>query len=164
MNSFAKIGRAVLAIVSLLPLFAHAQVYQPLVQYGEPVSMSPSTYNSGDVMQNGGTAIYGQVLNARPVQIDSGAARQAGTAIGSVVGAVIGMRDHRAFLGGGIGGLAGFVAGSLVSKVAGVEVIVRTQDNRVISVVQADDGSGMFVSGQPVAVVMISGRLRVEHV
>ncbi|CAB3754635.1 hypothetical protein [Paraburkholderia humisilvae] len=166
MKSFAKIGRTVLVTLMMLPLFAHAQMYRPLVQYGEPVSMSASTYNSGDALQNGGTALFGQVVNARPVLIDTGAGRQVGVALG-VVGTLLGMGHHSRMdplIGGAVGATVGYVAGSAISKVRGVELIVRTQDNRLLTVVQAIDDGGVFMAGQPVAVVMVSGRLRVERV
>ncbi|ERJ38581.1 hypothetical protein L810_6798 [Burkholderia sp. AU4i] len=46
----------------------------------------------------------------------------------------------------------------------GVELIVRTQDKRLLTVVQTVDDGSDFAAGQPVAVVVVSGRLRVERV
>jgi outer membrane lipoprotein SlyB len=167
MKSFAKFGRAFFAVTLLLSLCACAQPYGALAQYGEPVSMSASTYNSGDALRSGGTAILGQVLHARPIMIDSGSSRQVGATAGGLIGTLAGMGHHNArapLIGGAVGAAVGYAAGSLVSKVPGVELIVRTSDNRLLTVVQAVDDGGAFAPGQPVAVVVLSGRLRVEHV
>jgi outer membrane lipoprotein SlyB len=167
MKSFANMGRAVFAMVMLLSLCACAQPYGPLAQYGEPVSMSASTYNSGDALRSGGTAILGQVLHVRPVLIDSGSARQVGATVGGLIGTLAGMGHHNRqapIIGGAVGAAVGYAAGSVVSKVPGVELIVCTQDKRLLTVVQTVDDGSVFAAGQPVAVLVVSGRLRVERV
>ncbi|MBN3776337.1 hypothetical protein G3O06_02010 [Burkholderia sp. Ac-20345] len=167
MKLFANMGRAVFAMVMLLSLCACAQPYGPLTQYGEPVSRSTSTYNSGDALRSGGTAILGQLLHVRPVMIDSGSSRQLGVTAGGLIGTLVAMGHHNrqaTLIGGAVGAAVGYAAGSVVSKVPGVELIVRTQDKRLLTVVQTVDDGSDFAAGQPVAVVVVSGRLRVERV
>ena len=57
----------------------------------------------------------------------------------------------------------GYAAGSAISKTPGVELIVRTEDGRMIPVVQEVGDGNVFQAGQVVAIVQVSGRLRVQH-
>ena len=66
-------------------------------------------------------------------------------------------------IAGGVGTLVGYAAGGAISKTQAVELIVRTEDNRMIPVVQEVGDGNVFRAGQVVAIVQVNGRLRVQH-
>lgn len=164
MKSFAKIVRAGFVAFALVPFFAHAQWYGSVNQVGEPVSRSNSTYNSGDALRGGGSAVLGVVINARPIELDSGTARQISATVGGILGVVLGMHHSNSnaapLIAGGVGTLVGYAAGGAISKTQAVELIVRTEDNRMIPVVQEVGDGNVFRAGQVVAIVQVNGRDR----
>ncbi|WP_322628423.1 glycine zipper 2TM domain-containing protein [Halothiobacillus sp.] len=120
-------------------------------------SMSSDTYNRNATMQMQDVH-YGTVESVRGVRI-AGTRSPVGVIGGAIVGGLLGNT-----VGGGrgkdlatVGGaIAGGVAGSAIEQGAtqqnGVEITVRLDNGRIVSIVQAVDNQ-MFSPGQRVQVV-----------
>ncbi|HUX83514.1 MAG TPA: glycine zipper 2TM domain-containing protein [Halothiobacillus sp.] len=120
-------------------------------------SMSSDTYNRNATMQMQDVQ-YGTVESVRGVRI-AGTQSPVGVIGGAIVGGLLGST-----VGGGrgkdlatVGGaIAGGVAGSAIEQGAtqqnGVEITVRLDNGRIVSIVQAVDNQ-MFSPGQRVQVV-----------
>lgn len=158
--------KAALFALALAPAFAHAQWNQmgTITQMMEPTSRSNSTYNSGDALRGGGTALMGTVINARQVQMESGTGRTVGTTIGALGGGLIAMGRSTSYAaqsaGAAIGGVVGYLAGGVTGRADAVELLIRLADGKVISLVQQVDNGDTYAAGAAVAVVLVNGRLR----
>lgn len=131
-------------------------VVLPLALSGCATPMSSNVYSSNTAMQMQ-TVRYGTIQSLRGVEI---AGNSNDVPVGALGGAVIG-----GLLGSGVGGglgrslataggaIAGGIAGNAiqdnVSRQNGVEVVVRLDDGRTVSVVQPV-GSELFRVGQRV--------------
>lgn len=113
------------------------------------------------------TVQMGVVEGSRPIRIE-GTKSQIGTGAGSIVGAIAGSGTGQG-RGSSIGAVLGAVAGGVVGAAAeegytredGVEVTVRLESGRIISVVQA--GKDEFKIGDRVRILQVDGVTRVAH-
>lgn len=109
----------------------------------------------------------GTVETSRPVKIE-GTKTVIGSGAGTVVGAIAGSSTGQG-KGSTIGSVLGAVAGGVVGAAAeegitrqdGVEITVRLESGRIISVVQA--GKEQFQPGDKVRVLEGGGETRVTH-
>ncbi len=109
----------------------------------------------------------GTVEASRPIKIE-GTKTVIGSGAGTVVGAIAGSSTGQG-KGSAIGSVLGAVAGGVVGAAAeegitrqdGVEVTVRLESGRLISVVQA--GKDQFQPGDKVRVLEGGGETRVTH-
>ena len=130
-------------------------------------SMSSGAY-SRDTARQMQTVYYGTVDSVRTVQIE-GTKTPVGTGAGAVAGGILGNQvgggSGRALatLGGAlIGGVAGSAAEEGITRQPGYEIVVRLDNGRTISVVQAADIA--FAPGERVRVIEArDGTTRVTH-
>jgi len=128
--------------------------------------------NSGDVYTRDEarrvqTVQMGVVEGARAIKIE-GTKSQIGTGAGAIVGAIAGGGTGQG-RGSSIGSVLGAVAGGVVGAAAeegytredGVEITVRLENGRIISVVQA--GKNDFNIGDKVRILQVDGVTRVSH-
>jgi outer membrane lipoprotein SlyB len=109
----------------------------------------------------------GVVEGARPIKIE-GTKSAVGTGAGAVVGAIAGSTVGQG-KGSSIGAVLGAVAGGVVGSAAeegytredGMEITVRLESGRIISVVQA--GKEEFKPGDKVRILERGGVTRVTH-
>ena len=109
----------------------------------------------------------GVVEGARPIKIE-GTKSAVGTGAGAVVGAIAGSTVGQG-RGSSIGAVLGAVAGGVVGSAAeegytredGMEITVRLESGRIISVVQA--GKEEFKPGDKVRILERGGVTRVTH-
>ncbi len=109
----------------------------------------------------------GTVEASRPIKIE-GTKSAIGAGAGTIVGAIAGSSTGQG-KGSAIGSVLGAVAGGVVGAAAeegltrenGVEVTVRLENGRIISVVQA--GTEQFKPGDKVRVLEGGGETRVTH-
>ncbi len=111
---------------------------------------------------------YGTVEDARLVVIEG-----TKTPIGSIAGAAVGGLAGSS-VGGGTGsniitvvgavagGLAGGLAEEELTKSQGVELVIRMNDNSVISVVQKHDPANPLTVGDRVRLMSVNGQTRVS--
>ncbi len=101
----------------------------------------------------------GVVENVRDVQIENTRpATGAGGAIGSVVGGIVGSQIGQgrgsivsSVIGAVLGGLAGNAAEQTGGRQAGIEIAIKLDDGRSISIVQAVDEK--FIAGDRVRII-----------
>jgi len=130
-------------------------------------SMSSGAY-SRDSARQMQTVYYGTVDSVRTVQIE-GTKTPVGTGAGAVAGGILGNQvgggSGRALatLGGALlGGVAGSAAEEGITRQPGYEIVVRLDNGRTISVVQAADIA--FSPGERVRVIEArDGTTRVTH-
>ena len=109
----------------------------------------------------------GTVEGSRPVRIE-GTKSGIGTGAGAVVGGIAGSSTGEG-KGSAIGSVLGAVAGGVVGAAAeegftredGVEITIRLESGRLISVVQA--GKEQFQPGDRVRILEVDGETRVTH-
>ena len=109
----------------------------------------------------------GTVEASRPIKIE-GTKTVIGSGAGTVVGAIAGSSTGQG-KGSAIGSVLGAVAGGVVGAAAeegitrqdGVEITVRLESGRIISVVQA--GKEQFQPGDKVRILEGGGETRVTH-
>lgn len=148
------------AVVLMLSLVAMSGCTSPN-PYG-------NAYNSSDV-QTVQQVYYGTVVKTEPVTIDASTKTNtigtiAGAAIGGILGSEIGHGDGSALgaIGGTLlGGYVGSEAASDLGKRNGVNLTIRLDDGRLISIVQAANPDMMFQPGEPVQVNVIGNTARV---
>lgn len=129
-------------------------------------SKSGDTYSRDEARQVQNVQI-GTVEASRPVKIE-GTKTAIGSGAGTIVGAIAGSSTGQG-KGSTIGSVIGAVAGGVVGAAAeegitredGVEVTVRLESGRLISVVQA--GKEQFQPGDKVRVLEGSGGTRITH-
>lgn len=119
-------------------------------------NISPTSYSVGSVGQVNRT-IAGRVISARPVEINgsTGAGGTTGAALGATAGSGMG-GSGRANLAGGIAGaVVGAIAGASIeqsaTKQSGIEYVVQTENNNLMTIVQGD--SPMFIVNDKVLVL-----------
>lgn len=104
-------------------------------------NVSPSSYSIGSVGQVN-RSVAGTIISARPVDIagQSGAGGAVGMGAGAVAGSAIGGGVRANALGaiGGavIGGIAGAVIESSATQQTGIEYVVQTENNNLMTIVQ----------------------------
>lgn len=109
---------------------------------------------------------YAQVLQVRWVKIAPPQNQQyAGASIGAALGAAAGSKvgNNRgsyiaSMIGGVVGGIVGNAVGGAVGGTVAQEVVVRTNDGRVLSVTQSQS---RLAVGQQVVLITTNGRVRV---
>lgn len=129
-------------------------------------SKAGDTY-SRDEARRVQTVLIGTVESSRPIKIE-GTASGIGTTAGAVVGGIAGSSTGQG-KGSAIGSVLGAVAGGVVGAAAeegftregGMEIMVRLESGRLISVVQA--GKEQFQPGDKVRVLEGRGETRVTH-
>ncbi|MDF2152429.1 glycine zipper 2TM domain-containing protein [Vibrio sp. CAU 1672] len=112
---------------------------------------------------------YGTVEKVAPVTIDASTQTNtigtvAGAAIGGILGSKIGGgsgSDIAAIGGGLLGGYAGSKTAAEVGKRNGVNLTIRLEDGKLISVVQEADPNMVFQPGQAVQVNVAGDNARV---
>lgn len=115
------------------------------------------------------TVEYGMVEYVRPVVIEgtkSGVGPAAGAAVGGIAGSTVGHGRGAAaasIAGAVAGGVAGGMAEEAVTKRQGVEITVRMDSGRIISVVQELSGSTSFHAGDRVRVLTLGGTTRIAQ-
>lgn len=109
----------------------------------------------------------GVVEGARPIKIE-GTKSEIGTGAGALVGGIAGSsagHGKGSSIGAVVGAIAGGVAGAAmeegVTREKGMEITVRLENGRMISVVQA--GNEEFKPGDRVRVLQGGGETRVAH-
>ncbi|RQR81455.1 MULTISPECIES: hypothetical protein [unclassified Burkholderia] len=119
-------------------------------------NVSPSTYSVGSVGQVNRT-VSARVISARPVNIDGqrGAGGLAGLGVGAAAGSAIG-GGARANAIGAIGGaVVGAIAGAAIegaaSQQTGIEYVVQTDNDNLMTIVQGANPA--FTVGQKVLVL-----------
>lgn len=127
-----------------------------LMLAGCAANVSPNTYSIGSVGQVNRT-VAGTIVSARPVSIDgtTGGGAMAGGGAGAVAGSSIG-GSGRANVIGAIGGaVVGSIAGAAIEHRAsmqdGVEYVVQTTNDNMMTVVQG--AVPVFSVGQRVLVL-----------
>lgn len=107
-------------------------------------NISPASYSVGSVGQVNRT-IAAQVISARPVQINgtTGAGGTAGAALGATAGSSVGGSGRANLAGGIVGAVAGAVAGAAIeqgaTQLSGIEYVVQTENNNLMTIVQGID-------------------------
>lgn len=112
---------------------------------------------------------FGMVEYTRPVIIEGtktpiGAG--SGAAVGGIAGSSVGGGKGRAVatvLGAVAGGVAGAAVEESVTKRQGLEITVRLDNNRIISVVQQVSSTNEFRVGDRVRVLTINGTTRIAQ-
>ena len=109
----------------------------------------------------------GTVEGSRPIKIE-GTKTAIGAGAGTVVGAIAGSSAGQgkgssigSVLGAVAGGMAGAAAEEGLTRTDGMEVTIRLENGRIISVVQA--GTEQFQPGDRVRILEIGGETRVTH-
>ena len=121
---------------------------------------------SRDAAQAAHVVKTGVVEQIRAVRIE-GTKSYVGTAAGAAVGGLAGRgvgggtgRDIATVAGAVAGGLAGAASEEMLTRRAGLEIIVRLDNGQTMAVVQEDGGENFFV-GQQVRVLERGGTFRV---
>ena len=124
---------------------------------------------SRDEARRAQTVEYGMVEYVRPVVIEgtkSGVGPVTGAALGGIAGSTVG-HGRGSAAAGIVGAVAGGVAGGLAeegaTKKQGVEITVRMDNGRIISVVQQVSGSASFHAGDRVRVLTLGGTTRIAQ-
>ena len=127
-----------------------------------------NAYSASDV-QTVQQVYYGTVVKAEPVTIDASTKTDsigtiAGAAIGGILGSEIGHGAGSALgaVGGALlGGYVGSEAASDLGKRNGVNLTIRLEDGKLISIVQEANPNMMFQPGEPVQVDVSGDSARV---
>ncbi|MBI3901720.1 MAG: glycine zipper 2TM domain-containing protein [Nitrosomonadales bacterium] len=113
------------------------------------------------------TVLLGTVEGSRPIRIE-GTKSDIGTGAGAVVGAIAGSSAGQgkgsaigSVVGAVVGGVAGAAAEEGLTRENGVEVTIRLESGRLISVVQGGDEK--FQPGDKVRIMQSGGDTRVTH-
>ncbi|MDN4039227.1 hypothetical protein [Massilia sp. YIM B02443] len=107
-------------------------------------NISPTSYSVGSVGQVNRT-VAAKVISVRPVQIDgtNAAGGTVGGALGATAGSGIGGSDRANIAGALAGAVVGAIAGAAIEKNAtkqsGLEYVVQTENNNLMTVVQGSD-------------------------
>jgi len=115
------------------------------------------------------TVEYGMVEYVRPVVIEgtkSGVGPAAGAAVGGIGGSTIGHGRGSAaatVVGAVAGGVAGGLAEEAATRKQGVEITVRMDNGRLISVVQEVSAGMSFQAGDRVRVLSLGGTTRIAQ-
>lgn len=115
------------------------------------------------------TVEYGMVEYVRPVVIEgtkSGVGPATGAAVGGIAGSTVGHGRGSAaatVVGAVAGGVAGGLAEEAATRKQGVEITVRMDSGRIISVVQEVAGSTSFQAGDRVRVLTLGGTTRIAQ-
>lgn len=115
------------------------------------------------------TVEYGMVEYVRPVVIEgtkSGVGPATGAALGGIAGSTVGHGRGSAAAGiaGAVaGGVAGGLAEEATTRRQGVEITVRMDNGRIISVVQQVSGSASFHAGDRVRVLTLGDTTRIAQ-
>ncbi|MBR9874950.1 glycine zipper 2TM domain-containing protein [Vibrio sp. J1-1] len=112
---------------------------------------------------------YGTVEKVEPVTIDASTQSNAiGTIAGAAVGGILGSKvgggsgsDIAAIGGGLLGGYAGSKTAEATAKRNGVNLTIRLEDGKIISIVQEANPNMMFQPGQAVQINMYGSDARV---
>ncbi|EJG1709825.1 glycine zipper 2TM domain-containing protein [Vibrio parahaemolyticus] len=112
---------------------------------------------------------YGTIEKVEPVTIDASTQSNAiGTIAGAAVGGILGSKigggsgsDIAAIGGGLLGGYAGSKAAEATAKRNGVNLTIRLEDGKIISVVQEANPNMIFQPGQAVQINMSGNDARV---
>ncbi|MGR5238047.1 glycine zipper 2TM domain-containing protein [Vibrio alfacsensis] len=112
---------------------------------------------------------YGTVEKVEPVTIDASTQTNAiGTIAGAAIGGILGSKvgggsgsDIAAIGGGLLGGYAGSEIAGEAGKRNGVNLTIRLDDGKIISIVQEANPNMMFQPGQPVQVNVDGNTARV---
>lgn len=112
---------------------------------------------------------YATVESTRFVIIE-GTKTPFGTIVGTVIGGIAGSavgggkgQEIAAVLGGATGAIVGSVVEEQVTRMQGIEIVVRYDDGRVIAIVQEADPGDPFSEGDQVRVTRSRGVARVAH-
>ncbi len=115
-----------------------------MIACGCASNIGPASYSVGSVGQVNRT-IAGKIISARPVEINgsTGAGGATGGALGATLGSSAG-NGGRANLAGGIAGaVAGAMVGAAVeqgaTRLPGMEYVVQTENNNLMTIVQGRD-------------------------
>ena len=115
------------------------------------------------------TVEYGMVEYVRPVKIEgtkTGVGPATGAALGGIAGSTVGHGRGSAAAGiaGAVaGGVAGGLAEEATTRRQGVEITVRMDNGRIISVVQQVSGSATFHAGDRVRVLTLGDTTRIAQ-
>ncbi len=133
-----------------------------------PSAPSGSIYKSSEALKPQEVRMA-KLLSVRPVKIETSSNTSTGAVAGGAIGGVAGSqmgsgRGTEAVLGGLIGATVGAIAGSAAQKATNkedaVELTVQMDDSgQIMSIVQSSDE--VFTAGQPVRVLIQSGKYRV---
>lgn len=152
--------------MQMLKLFA-VLVASVLVLGGCPASLSGDVYSRGQA-RSAQDVQFGTVISTRQVLIEgtkSGIGAVSGAALGGIAASNIGggRGQAAATIGGGLlGGLAGAAAEEGLTRQPGLEITVRLDSGRVLSVTQAADV--MYSPGERVRVLTgVDGTSRVVY-
>ncbi|MGP8304709.1 glycine zipper 2TM domain-containing protein [Vibrio sp. YIC-376] len=112
---------------------------------------------------------YGTVEKVEPVTIDASTqANTIGTVAGAAVGGILGSKvgggsgSTIAAIGGGLlGGYAGSKTAEATAKRNGVNLTIRLEDGKIISIVQEANPNMIFQPGQAVQINMYGSEARV---
>lgn len=112
---------------------------------------------------------YGTVEKVEPVTIDASTQSNAiGTIAGAAIGGILGSKvgggsgsDIAAIGGGLLGGYAGSKTAEATAKRNGVNLTIRMEDGKVISIVQEANPEMIFQPGQQVQINMYGSDARV---
>jgi outer membrane lipoprotein SlyB len=124
---------------------------------------------SRDEARRAQTVEFGMVEYVRPVMIEgtkSGVGPAAGAAVGGIAGSTVGHGKGSAaaaVVGAVAGGVAGGLAEEATTRKQGVEITVRMDNGRLISVVQEVSGSASFQPGDRVRVLTLGGTTRIAQ-
>ena len=119
-------------------------------------NVSPDTYSVGSVGQVN-RSVAARVISARPVAIagNSAAGGVVGAGAGAVAGSAIGSGARANIIGaiGGavVGGLAGAAIESGSTKQTGIEYVVQTENDNLMTIVQGAEP--VYIVGQKVLVL-----------
>lgn len=115
-----------------------------LLASGCASNISPTSYSVGSVGQVNRT-VAAKVISVRPVQINgnTGAGGTVGGALGATAGSSIGGGDRAHIAGALAGAVVGAIAGAAIeqnaSKQSGLEYVVQTENNNLMTIVQGHD-------------------------
>lgn len=129
-------------------------------------SKSGDTYSRDEARRVQNVQV-GTVEGSRPIKIE-GTKSGIGTGAGAIVGGIAGSSAGQG-KGSSVGSVIGAVAGGVVGAAAeegftredGVEVTIRLESGRLVSIVQA--GKEQFQPGDRVRILEIGGENRVTH-
>jgi len=122
---------------------------------------SISKYQAGEIE----TVILGTIIQLEPVVIEGN--RDLGAAAGSAVGADLGSDNDKAPVAAGvigalIGSAVGGEIGSRVNEKRAVELTIKLENEKIISIVQEVSEKYSFFEGQKVKIVKSNYRSRVQ--
>lgn len=150
----------ILKTLWLVPLFSLIACSSP-----NPYGDSYGSQDTRTIQQ----VYYGTIEKLAPVTIDASQGSNAiGTIAGAAIGGILGSKigggsgsDIAAIGGGLLGGYAGSKASEELGKSNGVNITVRLDDGKIISVVQEVNPQMIFQVGQQVQVNVSGNEARV---